>query len=142
MGEAQWFRVRPMTLGAILIPIVALAVCFGGMWFAWRLVMGAEREGAGPKDQPTAAADAERPPPPAPARRGVAGPVIALAAVMVGLGGFAFIAAPALGSASPLLVAGGVATGVGLLGGFSIWALRRRPQSLPLERPAAHGEGQ
>ena len=132
-----------MTLGAILIPIVALAVCFGGMWFAWRLVMGAEREGAEPKDQPTAAADAERPTPqPAPARRGVAGPVIALAAVMLGLGGFAFIAAPALGGAPPLLVAGAVAIGVGLLGGISIWALRRRPQSTPLEQRKTSGEGQ
>lgn len=132
-----------MTLGAILIPIVALAVCFGGMWFAWRLVVGAEREEAGLTNQPTASSDAERPTSqPAPARRGVTGPVIALAAVMLGLGGFAFIAAPALGGASPLLVAGGVATGVGLLGGISIWALRRRPQSTPLEQRKTPGEGQ
>ena len=132
-----------MTLGAILIPIVALAVCFGGMWFAWRLVAGAEREEEGPKDQPTASADADRPIlQPIPARRGVAGPVIALAAVMLGLGGFAFIAARALGGAPPLLVAGGVAAGVGLLGGVLIWALRRRPQSAPREQRKASGEGQ
>lgn len=34
-----------MTIGAILVPMVALGLCAGGMWFAWRLVRAAGREG-------------------------------------------------------------------------------------------------
>ena len=34
-----------MTIGAILVPLVALGLCAGGMWFAWRLVRAAGREG-------------------------------------------------------------------------------------------------
>ena len=109
-----------MTLGAIVIPAVALALCFGGMWFAWRLVAGAER---------AEAEDAPRPPPeqrPTPARRGIAGPLIALAVMALGLGGIGLIAARSLGMASPLLVAGALAAGFGLLGAGLMWALRRR----------------
>ena len=34
-----------MTIGAILVPLVALGLCAAGMWFAWRLVRAAGRDG-------------------------------------------------------------------------------------------------
>ena len=117
-----------MTLGAVVIPLVALAVCFGGMWLAWRLVNGAAREGGETAAVPPQAVPARK----VPARRGVVGPVVALAAMTLGLGGMALIAARLAGADAPLLVAAAVAIGFALLGAgcLALLSRRRRPEDV------------
>lgn len=121
-----------MTLGAVVIPLVALAVCFGGMWLAWRLVNGAAREGGETPDVPPQAVPTQA----RPARRGGIGRVIALAAMALGLGGMALIAARLAGADAPLLVAAAVAIGFALLGAGCLALLSRRRHS---EAPQARG---
>ena len=124
-----------MTLGAVVIPLVALAVCFGGMWLAWRLVNGAVREGGETPDVPPQAV----PPQARPARRVGIGRILALAAMALGLGGMALIAARLAGADAPLLVAAAVAIGFALLGAGCLALLSRRrrhpevPQAQRLE---------
>lgn len=43
-----------MTLGAIVVPLLALALGCGGLWFAWWLVRTASREGEKPPELPVA----------------------------------------------------------------------------------------
>ena len=117
-----------MTLGAVAIPLVALAVCFGGMWLAWRLVNGAAREGGETPDVPQAVPARK-----VPARRGVVGPVVALAAMTLGLGGMALIAARLAGADAPLLVAAAVAIGFALLGAGCLALLSRRQRLEDIE---------
>ena len=113
-----------MTLGAVAIPLVALAVCFGGMWLAWRLVNGAAREGGETPDVPPQAR---------PARRVGIGRVLALAAMALGLGGMALIAARLASADAPLLVAAAVAIGFALLGVgcLALLSRRRRHSEVP-----------
>ena len=124
-----------MTLGAVVIPLVALAVCFGGMWLAWRLVNGAAREGGETRDVPPQAVPAQA----RPARRVGIGRLLALAAMALGLGGMALIAARLAGADAPLLVAAAVAIGFALLGAGCLALLSRRrrhseaPQAQRLE---------
>lgn len=117
-----------MTLGAVVIPLVALAVCFGGMWLAWRLVNGAAREGGETPDVPPQAVPAQA----RPARRVGIGRVLALAAMALGLGGMALIAARLAGAEAPLLVAAAVAIGFALLGAgcLALLARRQRPEDV------------
>ena len=51
-----------MTIGVILVPLVALGLCAGGMWFAWRLVRAAGREGEVAVDETARRPSASRPP--------------------------------------------------------------------------------
>ena len=111
-----------MTLGAVVIPLVALAVCFGGMWLAWRLVNGAAREGGEMPDVPPQAVPAQA----RPARRVGIGRLLALAAMALGLGGMALIAARLASADAPLLVAAAVAIGFALLGAGGLALLSRR----------------
>ena len=81
-----------MSIGAIVIPLVALAVCGGAMWLAWRIVRFADAEsGILPKAD---AAEAEAPRPSATRKVGIA---IAVLAMAVGLGGIAFVVWRAFG---------------------------------------------
>lgn len=121
-----------MTLGAVAIPLVALAVCFGGMWLAWRLVNGAAREGGETPDVPPQVV----PPQARPARRGGIGRIIALAAMALGLGGMALIAARLAGADAPLLVAAAVAIGFALLGAGCLALLSRRQHPEDIEEGA------
>ena len=118
-----------MTLGAVAIPLVALAVCFGGMWLAWRLVNGAAREGGEMPDVPPQAVPARKA---RPGRRSGIGRVLALAAMALGLGGMALIAARLAGADAPLLVAAAVAIGFALLGAgcLALLSRRRRPEDV------------
>ena len=118
-----------MTLGAVAIPLVALAVCFGGMWLAWRLVNCAAREGGETPDVPPQAVPAQA----RPARRVGIGRLLALAAMALGLGGMALIAARLAGADAPLLVAAAVAIGFALLGAGSLALLSRRQHSEALQ---------
>ena len=121
-----------MTLGAVVIPLVALAVCFGGMWLAWRLVNGAAREGGETPDVPPQAVPARA----RPARRVGIGRVLALAAMALGLGGMALIAARLAGADAPLLVAAAVAIGFALLGAGCLTLLSRRQRPEDVEEGA------
>ena len=121
-----------MTLGAVVIPLVALAVCFGGMWLAWRLVNGATREGGETPGVPPQAIPARK----APARRVGIGRIIALAAMALGLGGMALIAARLAGADAPLLVAAAVAIGFALLGAGCLALLSRRQRLEDIEESA------
>ena len=82
-----------MSIGAIVIPLVALAVCGGAMWLAWRIVRFADAESGNalPKDE---LAEAESPRPSATRKVGIA---IAVLAMAVGLGGIAFVVWRAFG---------------------------------------------
>ena len=48
-----------MTLGAIVVPLLALALGCGGLWFAWWLVRAASREGESPPESPAAESAAQ-----------------------------------------------------------------------------------
>ena len=122
-----------MTLGAVVIPLVALAVCFGGMWLAWRLVNGAAREGGETADVPPQAVPARKA---RPGRRVGIGRVLALAAMALGLGGMALIAARLAGADAPLLVAAAVAIGFALLGAGCLALLSRRQRLEDIEKGA------
>ena len=98
-------KVAAMSLGAIVIPFVALAVCVAGMWFAWRLVGEAERidedDDKGQQDKPTSRPEPES----ATGGTGLAGPIMMLGGVSLGIGGIAFAIARAQGADNPVLVA-------------------------------------
>ena len=82
-----------MSIGAIVIPLVALAVCGGAMWLAWRIVKFADAESAGA--QPLVdTVEAATPRPGATRKVGIA---IAVLAMAVGLGGIAFVVWRAFG---------------------------------------------
>lgn len=53
-----------MTIGAIVVPLVALGLCAAGMWFAWRLVRAAAREGELESGERGGEAPPARPKPP------------------------------------------------------------------------------
>lgn len=112
-----------MTLGAIAIPLVALAICFGGMWFAWRLVNGAAREGEGSEGRDLA-------PRAAPVRttrpRRRIGPALGLAGATMGLCGMATTAAHMADADTPVLIGVGVAAVFALLGAGVLVLLSRR----------------
>lgn len=112
-----------MTIGAIVVPLIALAVCAGGAWLAWRLVGIANAEEAerpsdqaksgrdesGTSSQATAPDAAEQGlPVPAPQRSGIhlLGLAIALAAILLGLGGVGAVLARALGINTSWLLLG------------------------------------
>ena len=40
-SQARSPAARAVTIGAILLPLIALAVCVGGAWFSWRMVKAA-----------------------------------------------------------------------------------------------------
>ena len=88
-----------MSIGAIVIPLVALAVCGAAMWLAWRIVKFADTEGDGLA--PIAPTQVELPQVEGEARRPSAtrkaGIVIAVLAMLVGLGGIAFVVWRAFG---------------------------------------------
>lgn len=77
-----------MSVAAIVIPLVALALCGAAMWLAWRIVKFADAENAGrrglavvepkPEAQPRSAAR-------------TVGIVVAALAMVVGLGGIVFV---------------------------------------------------
>lgn len=120
-----------MTLGAIAIPLVALAVCFGGMWFAWRLVSGAAREGEGGEDRDVA-------PKAVPIRktrpRRRIGPALGLAGATMGLCGMTMSAARLAGADAPVLLGVVVSAVFALLGaGFLALLSRRRRHSEGIE---------
>ena len=120
-----------MTLGAIAIPLVALAVCFGGMWFAWRLVNGAAREGEGgeARDLASRAAPVRKTRP----RRRI-GPALGLAGATMGLCGMTMSAARLAGADAPVLLGVAVAAVFALLGaGFLALLSRRRRHSEGIE---------
>ena len=113
-----------MSIGAVVIPLVALAICLGGMWFAWRLVGrseetdGSQRQRAAPPSsaQPAATAGIQR-----------AGPVMAFAGVSLGIFGVASAIARRQDADSPLLVALVLSAGFFLLAtGIWLWRVRRR----------------
>ena len=113
-----------MSIGAVVIPLVALAICLGGMWFAWRLVGrsdeadGNQRQQAAPPSpaQPTAAVGVQR-----------AGPFMAFAGVSLGIFGVASAIARRQDADSPLLVAAVLSAGFFLLAsGIWLWRVRRR----------------
>lgn len=115
-----------MSVGAVVIPLVALAVCLGGMWFAWRLVGGREGDNANRQQQ--------RGPSPSPAQPAsatgtkVAGPIMALAGMSLSTGGITFAIARARDVESPLLAAVVLAVGFCLVAaGIWLW-IRRRAQ--------------
>ncbi len=114
-----------MTIGAIVIPLAALALCGAGMWLAWRLVRQAE----GTADQPP-----PRPSPtPAPLPSGpdsvrVVGQLMALAGAGLGGMGIAVALWRAFGWQPIGLVLVALASGMGLLA----WrVLRRRGRRRP-----------
>ena len=134
-----------MTIGAIVLPLLALAVCGGGAWFAWRLVSAAEfREGersSSDSGESGTAADklgAGRPadaagvehhdPSQAHAERSgvqLAGFVIATAAIAIGLGGIGYVLAVALGF-EPMWLLAGYALFLALVGGAALVWRRNR----------------
>ena len=84
-----------MSIGVIVIPLVALVVCGAAMWLAWRIVRFADVADDVVVVKPTvdeAAAQAARP---STTRR--VGIAIAVLAMLVGLGGIAFVVWRALG---------------------------------------------
>ena len=98
-----------MTVGAIILPLLALVVCGGGAWLAWRLVRAAEI-GEGEDSSADGGDSASEPSDAAPVededsrhaqaeRSGVhlTGFVIATAAILIGLGGIGYVLAGALG---------------------------------------------
>lgn len=113
-----------MSIGAVVIPLVALAICLGGMWFAWRLV-GRSEEADGNQRQRAA--------PPSPAQQATAagtqraGPIVAFAGVSLGIFGIASTIARRQDVDSPLLVAVVLSAGFFLLAaGIWLWRVRRR----------------
>ena len=110
-----------MTIGAIVIPLAALALCGAGMWLAWRLVRRAEGAADQPPPQPTAEAA------PLPPRHGVrvVGQLMALAGAGLGTMGIALALWRAM-DWQPLglgLVLATLAAATGLLA----WRVLRRP---------------
>lgn len=108
-----------MTIGAVLVPLVALGLCAGGMWFAWRLVRAAGREGEVAVRERARKPSASRPP------LGALGQIGAVAAA-----GGVCLWLPSLVDVQALwpLTAGGAAAnlvGLGLL-----FAARRRGRRL------------
>ena len=85
-----------MSIGVIVIPLVALVVCGAAMWLAWRIVRFADVADdvvvVKPAVDDEAAAQAARP---STTRR--VGIAIAVLAMLVGLGGIAFVVWRALG---------------------------------------------
>lgn len=78
-----------MSWGAVVIPLFALVLCGGAMWFAWRVVRLAGAEGEPPASGAPPADAGEQ------ARRRstkTAGVAIALLAMLAGLLGIAFLA--------------------------------------------------
>ena len=121
-----------MTLGAIAIPLVALAVCFGGMWFAWRLVNGAAREGEGGEDRDVAPRTTTPVGKTRPRRR--IGPALGLAGATMGLCGMTMSAARLAGADAPVLLGVVVSAVFALLGaGFLALLSRRRRHSEGIE---------
>ena len=85
-----------MSIGAIVIPLVALVVCGAAMWLAWRIVRFADVADDVVVVKPTADDEVgAQAVPPSTTRR--AGIVIAVLAMLVGLGGIAFVVWRALG---------------------------------------------
>ena len=117
-----------MTLGAIAIPLVALAVCYGGMWFAWRLVNGAAREGEGGEDRDVAPRTTTPVRKTRPRRR--IGPALGLAGATMGLCGMTISVADLVGADAPILVGVAVAVVFALLGAGLLALLSRRRRHL------------
>ncbi len=113
-----------MSLGAIVIPFVALAICLGGMWFAWRLVGGSERTD---ENRRQSAAPAPQPQPASATGTRLAGPIMALAGMSLGIGGITYAIARAYDMDSPLLAAVVLPAGFCLAAaGIWMWRVRRR----------------
>ena len=98
-----------MTVGAIILPLLALVVCGGGAWLAWRLVRAAEfgegehspSDGGDSASEPSHTAPVEdedsREPPAERSGVQITGFVIATAAILIGLGGIGYVLAGPLG---------------------------------------------
>ena len=82
-----------MSIGGIVIPLVALAVCGGAMWLAWRIVKFADAESA--DAQPLV--DTEEAATPRSSKTRKVGIAVAVLAMAVGLGGIALVVWRALG---------------------------------------------
>lgn len=120
-----------MTVGAIVIPLAALALCAVGLALAWRLVRRAEGSAAGADAAPVqrgqaAAGDpgADSPAPAGAVR--VVGQLMALAGIGLGALAVAFALWRAF-AMHPLWLA---AAAIAICGGMAAWGwriLRRRP---------------
>ena len=88
-----------MSVGAIVISLVALAVCGAAMWLAWRIVSFADAENDGLAPKPTADDEekTEARPRSATGTTRRVGIAIAVLAMAVGLGGILFVVWRALG---------------------------------------------
>lgn len=113
-----------MTIGAIVIPLAALALCGAGMWLAWRLVRRAE----GPADQTPPAQPSLDAAPLPPRDHGVriVGQMMALAGGGLGTMGIALALWRAFGWEPLGLGVVLIAVGIGM-GLFAWRVLRRRP---------------
>lgn len=88
-----------MSIGAIVISLVALAVCGAAMWLAWRIVKfaAAQSDGVAPKPIANHNEQTEARPRRAAGTTRRAGIAIAALAMAVGLGGILFVVWHALG---------------------------------------------
>ncbi len=117
-----------MTIGAIVIPLAALALCGAGMWLAWRLVRQAE--GAADQAPPPRPSAVPAPLPSGPDSVRVVGQLMALAGAGLGGMGIAVALWRAFGwqPIGLVLVLAALASGMGLLA----WrVLRRRGRRRP-----------
>lgn len=111
-----------MTIGAIVIPLAALALCGGGMWLAWRLVRRAEGTAVEIEPPPLAA-----PLPPGAGSARVVGQLMAVAGAGLGIMGIALALWRAFGW--PPLWLGLVLFAVGGAMGILAWRMLRRTRS-------------
>lgn len=114
-----------MTIGAIVIPLAALALCGAGMWLAWRLVRQAE----GTADQAPPPRPSPAPAPSGPDSVRVVGQLMALAGAGLGGMGIAVALWRAFGwrPIGLVLVLAALASGMGLLAWRVLRRGRRRP---------------
>lgn len=126
-----------MTVGAIILPLLALVVCGGGAWLAWRLVKAAEfgesehssADSGDSASEPAAAPVEDEDSHHAQAERSgvqVTGFVIATAAILIGLGGIGYVLAGALGIDTMwLLVAYGLVLAIVVGVTLAVWRRNR-----------------
>ena len=137
-----------MTVGAIVVPLVALAVCTAGAWFAWRLVRAADEAGdeapvppnsaeLGTTRREDASTDDEQAPDSVTDRSGVhlLGLVVASAAILFGLGGIGYVLASALGIGTIWLLLG-YAVAIAIVAGAIFVAVRFRSRAQETKRGA------